>query len=124
MAINKKTRDEVHKKFDGHCAYCGKEITIKNMQVDHMYPKAYGESYARMVGKVELESIENYMPSCRSCNHYKRALSFEGFRKQMLTLHERIEKIYIVKVAMDFGLLTLKQFDGKFYFEKIRRRND
>jgi hypothetical protein len=42
----------------------------------------------------------------------------------MNSLHERIEKIYIVKVAMDFGLLTLKPFDGKFYFEKIRRKND
>lgn len=124
MAINKKTREDVHKKFDGHCAYCGKEITIKEMQVDHMYPKAYGESYARMVGKVELESMENYMPSCRRCNHYKRADSLESFRKSMNSLNERIEKIYIVKVAMDFGLLTLKQFDGKFYFEKIRRRND
>ena len=124
MGFSKKTREEVYKKYDGHCAYCGKEIEIKEMQIDHMHPKAYGESYARMVGKVELESIENYMPSCRSCNHYKRALSFEGFRKQMLTLHERIEKIYIVKVAIDFGLLILKPFDGKFYFEKIRRRNN
>ena len=119
MGFSKKTREEVYKKFDGHCAYCGKKIEIKDMQIDHMHPKAYGESYARIVGKVELESIENYMPSCRSCNHYKRALSFEGFRKQMLTLHERIEKIYIVKVAIDFRILKLNKFDGKFYFEKM-----
>ena len=124
MGLNKKTREEVYRKFEGNCAYCGKKIEMKDMQVDHMYPKAYGESYARMVGKVELESMENYMPSCRRCNHYKRADSLESFRKSMNSLHERIEKIYIVKVAMDFGLLTLKQFDGKFYFEKIRRRND
>ena len=119
MGFSKKTREEVYKKYDGHCSYCGKEIEIKEMQIDHMHPKAYGESYARIVGKVELQSIENYMPSCRSCNHYKRALSFEGFRKQMLTLHERIEKIYIVKVAIDFGILKLEKFDGKFYFEKM-----
>ncbi len=119
MGFSKKTREEVYKKYDGHCAYCGKEIEIKEMQIDHMHPKAYGESYARMVGKVELESIENYMPSCRSCNHYKRALSFEGFRKQMLTLNERIEKIYIIKVAINYGILKLKKFDGKFYFEKM-----
>ena len=50
IAINKKTRELVYKKYDGHCAYCGKEIEIKDMQVDHMYPKAYGESYARIVG--------------------------------------------------------------------------
>ena len=118
IAINKKTRELVYKKYDGHCAYCGKEIEIKDMQVDHMYPKAYGESYARIVGKVELESLDNYMPTCRRCNHYKRADDLERFRKSMNFLHERIEKMYIVKVAIDFGLLTLKPFDGKFYFEK------
>ena len=118
MGFSKKTREEVYKKYDGHCAYCGKEIEYKDMQVDHMYSKAYGESYARIVGKVELESMENYMPACRRCNHYKRADSLEQFRKSMNYLHERLEKIYIVKVAIDFGILKLEKFDGKFYFEK------
>ena len=26
MAISKKTRVAVYKKFDGHCAYCGRHI--------------------------------------------------------------------------------------------------
>jgi 5-methylcytosine-specific restriction endonuclease McrA len=35
MKIN---REEVYNKCSGHCAYCGKEITIKQMQVDHIKP--------------------------------------------------------------------------------------
>ncbi len=27
-------RKSVYEKFDGRCAYCGREITIKQMQVD------------------------------------------------------------------------------------------
>ena len=119
MGFNKKTREEVYRKYNGHCAYCGKKIEYKDMQIDHMYPKTMGESYARIIGKVELESMENYMPTCRRCNHYKRADGLEMFRKSMNFLHERIEKIYIVKVAIDFGILKLQKFDGKFYFEKL-----
>lgn len=35
MAISKKTRVAVYKKFDGHCAYCGRRIAYNDMQVDH-----------------------------------------------------------------------------------------
>ena len=31
-------RKEVLEKYNGHCAYCGKEITLKEMQVDHKHP--------------------------------------------------------------------------------------
>ena len=31
MGFSKKTREEVYKKYDGHCAYCGKEIEIKEI---------------------------------------------------------------------------------------------
>ena len=37
--ISKKTRVAVYEKYDGHCAYCGKEIEYKNMQLDHMIPR-------------------------------------------------------------------------------------
>jgi hypothetical protein len=35
MKIN---RLEVYNKCNGHCAYCGKDITLKQMQVDHKEP--------------------------------------------------------------------------------------
>jgi 5-methylcytosine-specific restriction endonuclease McrA len=37
-AISKKMRLEVYNKYNGHCAYCGKELEYKDMQVDHLIP--------------------------------------------------------------------------------------
>lgn len=108
MAIKKSDRIAVHKKYGGRCAYCGKLIDIKDMQVDHIKP-------VRLGGKDEMD---NYNPSCRRCNHYKRAHNLEFFRGMLKTIHRRLEDIYIVKVAIDYGIITIKDFDGKFYFEK------
>lgn len=38
MGISKKIREAVYAKYDGHCAYCGREIAYKDMQVDHFFP--------------------------------------------------------------------------------------
>ena len=34
--LTNKQRMAVYNKFDGHCAYCGCEIDISDMQVDHI----------------------------------------------------------------------------------------
>ena len=112
MSIKKSDRILVFQKCGGHCAYCGKKIELEEMQVDHIHPKRLG-------GKDELE---NYHPSCRRCNHYKRTLTLEKFRKLIETLNERLQKIYIVKVAIDYGIVTLNKWDGKFYFEREKIR--
>ena len=39
--ISKAMRQQVYDKYHGHCAYCGREITMKEMQVDHIVPIAY-----------------------------------------------------------------------------------
>lgn len=31
MAISKKVRQEVYEKYNRHCAYCGKEIELKDI---------------------------------------------------------------------------------------------
>ena len=107
--IVKKTRELVWRKYDMHCAYCGKELQYKEPQVDHI----------RAHGRRGTDDIDNYNPSCRRCNHYKRAHSLESFRHLMLTLHERILGNYINKVAIDYGIITVAKFDGVFYFEKF-----
>ena len=106
-------RKKIHEKYSGHCAYCGKEITFKQMQVDHVEPQ-----WTRHKDPTKVDSETNLMPSCRSCNHYKRSDNLEQFRQKMLTLHQRAASHYIGKVAVDFGILTVKPFDGVFYFEK------
>ena len=108
--MNKKDRLKVYEKYAGHCAYCGKPVELSDMQVDHIEPKR----------KDGPDTMENYNPSCRRCNHYKRSLDLDGFRDYIKTLHERIAKDYITKVGLDFGIVELKPFDGKFYFEKLK----
>jgi hypothetical protein len=117
-------RQAVYDKYQGHCAYCGKEIEFKEMQIDHIAPIHWTKT-----GKVNerlkpimamdkgINNEKNLNPSCKRCNHYKRGLSLEVYRTQLKTLHERIEKQYINKVGIDYGIIILKPWDGEFYFE-------
>lgn len=102
-------RQAVYAKYDGHCAYCGKEITIKEMEVDHVIPQRYHGT----------DDMDNLMPSCHTCNHYKRANSLENFRDWLLgELIDRLMKVYIFRVALRYGMITINGWDKKFYFEK------
>jgi 5-methylcytosine-specific restriction endonuclease McrA len=123
MSKAKALRQRVHQKFGGRCAYCGSVIEYKAMQVDHYLPQCREKFYARRCKK-DVHAEENLMPACRRCNHYKRARTPKQFRELMASLHERLEAIYILKVAVDFGMASIKPFDGKFYFEKHTAQND
>jgi 5-methylcytosine-specific restriction endonuclease McrA len=103
-------RELIHQKYKGKCAYCGKDITVKNMQIDHVIPKYHGGT----------NEETNLMPTCRRCNHYKRAWDLESFRDMIRTLIYRLRKIYIVKVAEDYGIIKIAEWDGVFYFEKVK----
>ena len=106
--MRKDERQQVYDKYNGHCAYCGKVIELKDMQADHIEPKR---------NIIKGERVE-YNPSCRRCNHYKRAHSVETYRQMLKTIHERTQKIYICKVAEDYGIVKVEPWDGKFYFER------
>jgi hypothetical protein len=103
-------RTEVLNKYGGRCAYCGNEITLKTMQVDHIWPQRLGYKPDN--------SFENLNPACRSCNHYKRAEPLYHYRVLMQTIQDRLMKIYIFRVALNYGIISIKPFDGIFYFEK------
>jgi 5-methylcytosine-specific restriction endonuclease McrA len=119
-------RKAVYQKYGGHCAYCGKEISLKDMQVDHFEPKCIKGPIGKDIdGKYifpDLNVFSNLMPSCSRCNHYKRANDIEYFRYMIKTIHERIHDNYIVKVAWDFGIIKYNKWDEMFYFERIDRR--
>ncbi len=112
--MNKQIKLDVYNMYDGHCAYCGKNIDFKDMQVDHIKPK-------RMGG---MDDIKNFNPACRQCNHYKRAGSLVYFRSLLITLHNRVRDIYICKVAEDYRIIKVEPWDGTFYFEKLREVED
>ena len=106
--MKKELRERVWKKYNCKCSYCGEDLEYKKMQVDHIEAKYLGGE----------DVIENYNPSCRQCNFYKGTFSIGGFKKQLSTITERIQKLFIVRLAIKYGLISFKPFDGKFYYEK------
>lgn len=106
--MKKELRLKVWNKYNKKCSYCGEDIEYKNMQVDHIHPKYNGG----------VNDFLNYNPCCRECNFYKGTFTIEGFRKQLKSLHERLFKIFIVRLAIKYGILKYKDFNIKFYFEK------
>ena len=116
--MDKKLREKVYSKYNGRCAYCGRHIEYKDMQVDHFIPKAKA-IYDKDANAIAIESIENMMPSCRTCNHYKRAHSLELFRKFIEEIPQKLGKQeYIYKVGMAYGFFDNKPRKVRFYFEQ------
>lgn len=115
-AISKKTREAVYNKYDGHCAYCGKELAPKGWQLDHLIPYQR-ERFGRYT-EDQIECFENYMPACRRCNLYKRAHSLEVFRRYIKEIPEKLKKTnFIYKVGLDYGIIEEHNWNGQFYFE-------
>jgi len=109
-------RKAVYEKYEGHCAYCGREITFEEMQVDHVVAHTDGGD----------DSIENYNPACDVCNRTKSKSDIEEFRETIRNCarihHGRKTAIYADsdKIAEYYGLLgdDWKEKPITFYFEK------
>ena len=110
-ALSKNMRREVYEMYGGHCAYCGREIDIKEMQVDHVQSVYLGGEDER----------SNYRPACRSCNFYKSTMSVDGLREQLGLIAGRLEKLFIFRLALAYGLIQLTGRPVKFYFEGHER---
>lgn len=110
--MNKALRQQVYEKYNGHCAYCGKSIEYKDMQVDHFIPKnGYSEQGT--------DDFDNLMPSCRMCNHYKRANTLEGFRRAIQGIPGKLRRDnYIYKIGVAYGNVIENEKPIKFYFEE------
>jgi len=125
---NKEKREAVYEKCQGHCAYCGKNISIKEMQVDHIEPHWHTltEDQALKVGiKKGSHDLENLNPSCARCNKWKSTFSLESFRKVVETSLDRLERdTPNFRLARDFGLLKTNKEEVKFYFEIINNEEN
>ena len=118
--IPKKVRLDVYAKYDGHCAYCGKKLEYKDMQVDHLIP--FQRERFKKYSEEEIECFENYMPACRRCNHYKRAHSLEVFREMIEEIPSKLTRDnYIYKVGLDYNLIEEHRQKVVFYFEKVEQ---
>lgn len=115
--LTKAERAEVYAKCGGHCAYCGERITPKQMQVDHLIPMELYEAYAA-VGQ-DLDTMDNYMPACRSCNHYKSSMTLEKFRAAIERWPDVLMRDSVTyRNAVRFGMVMPNPRPVKFYFEQ------
>lgn len=116
--MSPKLRGKVYEKYGRRCAYCGRHIEFKDMQVDHFHPK--DKPYeVNGIWKRADDSFENLMPSCRRCNHYKRAHDLEIYRRYLMEMRRKLLDTYLGKIAIDYGMIAWVGWDGKFYFEKV-----
>lgn len=108
--LSKQERETIYQKTNGHCAYCGCELEFKDMQADHVQPFIQGGS----------DELENLLPSCRSCNHYKSTLDLEEFRHYMQTLPDRMLRDSVnFRNLHRFGIISVDRSPVKFYFERM-----
>lgn len=111
--ISKAMRLQVYNKFNGHCAYCGCEITQKEMQVDHLIPHS----------KNGADTLENYMPSCVVCNRVKSTCTIENFKREIRhcgRVHRKRKKPVMYdsdKIAIKYDIVT-EDKKITLYFEK------
>lgn len=109
-AFTKAERAEVYEKTSGLCAYCGCEIPISGMQVDHVFPIRLGGA----------DDMANLLPACRSCNHYKGGELLGTFRRYVEKFPETLARDSVTyRNAVRFGLVVPKPRAVVFEFERI-----
>jgi hypothetical protein len=84
------------------------------MQVDHVIAlngwKIQGE-----------DTLDNMLPACRSCNHYKSRNTLEGFRAMLEDMPKVLQRDSVTyKNAVRYGLVTPRPKPVVFYFEKMK----
>ena len=121
MSISKKTREEVYRKYNGHCAYCGREIEPREMQVDHFIPQEMEPLVVagHFHGIDSIDDFQNLMPACRMCNHYKRAHSLTTFRRYIEEIPKKLRNDYIYKIGVAYGNIIENEKPIQFYFEQV-----
>lgn len=115
MSFSKKIREAVYEKYNGRCAYCGRRIDIKDMQVDHFRPlRAWNEDEGGS------NDLSNLMPACRTCNHYKRAHDLDTFRRYIEEIPKKLMQNYIYKVGLIYDQIDDTPHPVRFYFEGVK----
>lgn len=126
--MNKKTRDLVKSKYNNKCAYCGCELQ-KGWHIDHIEPIVrdfiYNKNKQRfktngICRNPENDNLQNYNPSCPSCNIQKNSYTLEQFReniKQFVNSLNQYSTQY--KFAKKYGLVSENDIEVKFHFETV-----
>jgi hypothetical protein len=132
MAFTKTKREEIHRKYNGRCAYCGERIEIKRMQVDHIIPQrefAYDvnrqfkvPSFLTHLTENDVNHDDNLNPACAVCNKWKCASSLEFFRFQIEDqLNQLNSHSSSYRMASRYGLVDETPHPIVFYFETLTK---
>ena len=123
MKFLKETRIAVWEKFDKHCAYCGKDVELKQMQIDHIEPvfrRFKDQELERCKRDRGKHDISNFNPSCARCNRWKSTFTIEQFRNEISLQISRLNRYSNnYRMALDYGLIEETKIPVKFYFENI-----
>ncbi|RAJ28886.1 HNH endonuclease [Pedobacter cryoconitis] len=126
--MKKSDREIIFNKFSGKCAYCGTDL-VKGWHVDHFEPIVRGFKYDNekrsyihdgTQERPENNTMDNYMPSCASCNIVKSSLPLESFRKVVSGFVASLN-LYSTqyKFAKRYGMIQEYEKPIKFYFEIV-----
>lgn len=99
--ISKAKRKAVYDKYGGHCAYCGKQLSMKELTIDHIMPTSHG-------GR---DNIENLRASCKACNSMKGEGSVRFLRLALAW------PTMVVPDMVDFVTALNASKKNKFYYE-------
>jgi 5-methylcytosine-specific restriction endonuclease McrA len=126
--MNKKDRQIVFDKFNGHCAYCGEILIPKTLHVDHIIPQA--NFYWHVINKhkvpsflahltvIDVNHVDNLFPACGVCNRWKSTFDLETFRNEIFMQTERLKKTSAsFRMAKRYDLIQYTFKGVKFYFE-------
>ena len=115
-------RTTIYKKYGGRCAYCGAEITLKQMQVNHVKPifRNWGDSHP-FPEHGGADTFDNMMPACAPCNLRKSTLPLETFRAEINLQISRLRRNNAsFRLAERFGLIAETGRAVTFWFERCK----
>ena len=129
MRFTLSQRINVFTKYNGKCAYCGCDINIRQMQVDHIIPKCdfikhvsnklKVPSFLKHLTVEDMNHIDNLNPSCAICNKWKSFNSLESFRDELKQQTKRLNEYSSnYRIAKKYGLVSENEIKIKFHFEK------
>lgn len=109
-------RSVIFKKYNGHCAYCGKKIHFDDLSIDHILALSKGGT----------DDEDNLIPCCVICNHQKDNMSVEEFRAYLENIEDTLDDYEPYRVARLHKRISIRKNKKPvvFYFEKVAEKLD
>ncbi|SDX15820.1 hypothetical protein SAMN05518669_103427 [Variovorax sp. YR634] len=129
MKLTKAQRATLREMFDGQCAYCGCDLSVR-WHADHVEPvtrellskQTERGTWKLISGKPlhpERDCIENLMPACAPCNIDKHAMTLEEWRTKLSRTLIVLDRDYpTYRHAVRFGLVQETGAEVTFHFER------